>query len=562
MTSKAEVAPPQRFSARFEEDGWRKSGGLVLRLCAGPGRSGETGTVLDRLRRAAEWALDLDGQYRDLLRAGRNPRVTVPAGRRVIAGRVDRETIASYRKLQLGVGTLIRPLLLERPELEKLYPFQRQGVDWLVGRTEGILADDMGLGKTVQVIAAMRLLFNRAELRTALVVCPRSLIAIWEREFAQWAPELGVAVLTPPAQIREDAWKLVAGRRHVLLTNYEQLREPPEVLKQAPPGLIIADEAHRLRNYDARITYGCFQLEPKRYWALTGTPLERDADDLATLLSLVAPKSFAPADAKMLHSSSLSARARPYVLRRRKLDVLDDLPDVLDTTETLELSDTQARAYRAAVKQYRRAGNPGDELALLTRLQALCDLEPDSRESCKVERILYAVGRIREQGEKAVVFSHRLEPLRELQRRIVARWGAQASALLVGDMDSEERDRVVAHFRGDDQALALLASSRVGGEGLTLVEANHVFLLNQWWNPSANDQARDRVVRIGQHRKVRVYRFCCRGTIEETLERILRSKRKIFEDVVERLAHGESATWSAVLREVGMDRLLPTESSS
>ena len=487
--------------------------------------------------------------------------MTVPAGRRVTAGRVDRETAADYRRLQLGVGTLIRPLLLERPTLKELYPFQRQGVDWLVNRSEGILADDMGLGKTVQVIAAMRLLFNQAELRTALVVCPKSLVATWEREFAHWAPELGVAVLTPSAQIREEAWKSVAGRRHVLLTNYEQLREPPEVLKEVAPDLIVADEAHRLRNYDARITYGCFQLEPKRYWALTGTPLERDAEDLATLLSLVAPKSFAPGDAKLLHPSSLSARARPYVLRRRKRDVLDDLPDVQDTTETVELSNAQVRAYRVAVKQYRRRGNPGDELALLIRLQGLCDIEPDSRESCKVERILYTLGRIRDQGEKAVVFSHRLEPLRELQRRIVKRWGTQAAPLLVGDMDSEERDRAVSRFRSDDRAVVLLASSRVGGEGLTLVEANHVFLLNQWWNPSANDQARDRVVRIGQRRKVRVYRFCCRGTIEEALERILKSKRELFDEVVERLACGDSSAWSVVVRDVGMDSLLPPGSS-
>lgn len=108
-------------------------------------------------------------------------------------------------------------------------------------------------------------------------------------------------------------------------------------------------------------------------------------------------------------------------------------------------------------------------------------------------------------------------------------------------MDGVERERAVTHFRGSDAALALLASTRIGGEGLTLVEANHVFLFNQWWNPSANDQARDRVVRIGQGRNVRVYRFCCRGTID---------------DAVERLAQSESAAWSQVLSEVGMERLL------
>ena len=552
-------APPH-LPVRLEKEGVTRSGGLILGFRSGPRQDDEAGCAPERPARAAAWALDLDAHYRDLLLTGRSPRVVVPKRRRTAAERVGREDLAEYRKLQLGVGELIRPVLLDPPALDTLYPFQRQGVEWLVERPGGILADDMGLGKTVQVIAALRLLFNRAELRTVVIVCPKSLIATWEREIVRWAPELGVAVLTPPARLREDAWKLVAGRCHVLLTNYEQLREPPAILTHRTPDLIVADEAHRIRKRSARVTSGVFQLQPKRCWAITGTPIERAPEDLATLLSLVAPKSFAPADAK-LHPSSLRSRARSYVLRRRKQEVLQELPPVLDTTETLELSKAQERAYQAAVRDYYRKGETGDELALLTRLQAVCDIEPESRESCKVERILELLGRIREQREKAVVFSHRLEPLRELHHRIRERWGAEAGALLVGALADEERNRVVDYFRGDERALVLLASTRVGGEGLTLVEANHVFLLNQWWNPSANDQARDRVVRVGQRRKVRVYRFCCRGTVEENLESILDSKRRIFSDVVERLGKGESAVWTQVLREVGIDRLLPQQTN-
>jgi len=196
-------------------------------------------------------------------------------------------------------------------------------------------------------------------------------------------------------------------------------------------------------------------------------------------------------------------------------------------------------------------------LALLTRLQGLCDIDPETGQSCKVDRIIHLLGRILERGEKAVIFSYRLEPLRVLRKRIVDSWGAERVVWLTGEMDNEDRDRAVSYFRGDGQALALLASTRVGGEGLTLVEANHVFLFNQWWNPSANDQARDRVVRTGQRRGVRVYRFCCRATIEESLEEILKSKRALFADAVDRLARGEGAGWRQVLREVGVDRLVP-----
>ena len=380
-----------------------------------------------------------------------------------------------YRHMGLGIGAMIRPLLLDPPAMEELFPYQRNGVKWLAERRGAILADDMGLGKTVQVISAIRTLFNRGDVRSALVVCPKGIMATWVREFARWAPEIGVAPLTPPARVREEAWRTLIGRCHVLLTNYEQLRTPPTALRRNPPDLMVADEAHRLRNRGARITSGSFQLRPARIWALTGTPVERDREDLATLLSLVAPERFAPSDAH-LHPSSLRSRARAYVLRRRKQDVLQQLPPVLDTTEALDLCSAQRRAYRDAVHRFRTEGDGSDELALLSRLQGLCDLDPDSGQSSKVERIIELLVRIRSAQEKAVVFSHRLAPLRELQRRADERWGSEAAVLLIGEMDASERDHAVTRFRGDPAALVLLASSRVGGEGLTLVEANHVFL--------------------------------------------------------------------------------------
>lgn len=127
----------------------------------------ETFTVAERLARAAEWVMDLDAQYRDLILAGRCPQVSVSAAPGPRVGRVQGETSADYRKLRLGFGELIRPLLLDPPDLKELYPFQRQGAEWLSNQRGAILADDMGLGKTVRVIAAMRLLFNRAVLRSA-----------------------------------------------------------------------------------------------------------------------------------------------------------------------------------------------------------------------------------------------------------------------------------------------------------------------------------------------------------------------------------------------------------
>lgn len=547
----------RRLCVRFDKGG---PGGVGhLHVQTGDGRSTALLTADHAWRRgpragdrkiegAARWALEIDSQLADLVRRGREVTIRVPARPRAGARRVHEETPAAYRDLRLDTGHLLRPWLLDPPALDDLYPFQRVGVDWLCGRFRhgAILADDMGLGKTVQVASALRLLFNRAEIRGALVACPKSLLDVWATELARWAPELSVAVLSPPARLREQAWAAVAGRRHVLVTNHEQLREPPPVLLAAPPDVLVADEAHRLRNFGAQVTSGFDRLPRRCLWALSGTPLERDLEDLATLLSLVAPERFAPGDSR-LHPSSLRSAAQPYILRRRKDEVLGELPPVVDTTEALELNPEQAEACADAVGRLRSDNRPGAELALLTRLRALCDLHEESRSSSKIDRIVERLAGIREQGEKAVVFAYQLAPLYELERRVSERWGSGAVRRLVGSMDSESRRLAVRDFRTDRDVLALAASSRVGGEGLTLVEANHVFLIDQWWNPSANDQARDRVVRIGQKRTVYVYRFCCRGTIEERLQEILEVKRELFEDAVGRLDVG--AALKAIVRE-------------
>ena len=536
----------------------------LLRIMPAPAAMDPAASVDDRAVLAARWAVEIDGQLRAAIEARRSAVVQVPAVCPHGETRALQSSIRGYRNLRLNTGQLVRPWLLPPgapgpPATGTLYPFQRTGVDWLCDQPVGaILADDMGLGKTVQVIAAIRRLFNRAALRSVLLLCPKNLLTNWEREFERWAPELGIAVLTPGASLREQAWQAVVGRRHVVMANYEQMRTPPAALREAPLDLIVADEAHRLRRPQARVTTGVWQLPRRRFWALSGTPLERDLEDLATLLSLVEPTRFAPSDAS-LHPASLRALARPYLLRRRKEDVLDNLPPVRETTDWLALTRPQERSYRAAVAEYRRDSRTTNELALLTRLRAICNLDPKSRQSSKLDRILELLDRIRKQREKAVVFATAIAPLRELERLLRDRWGVSSARLLIGEMKMQERARAVSEFQEDPLVLALLASSRVGGEGLTLVEANHVFLLDQWWNPSANAQARDRVVRIGQRNKVRVYRFCCRDTVEQHIEEVLETKQILFDDAVDRLTEDATQLLKRVLADVGIGRLLSAD---
>lgn len=448
------------------------------------------------------------------------------------------QTVSAYRDNRLTVSALVRPILLARPIENRLRPFQNDGARWLVGRDKAILADDMGLGKTVQTIFALRILFNNASIHSVLIVCPKSLLANWEEEMSLWAPELSRLQVVPSPSVREEVWKTVWGRVHVILTNYEQVRNLPSILQGDGPDLLIADEAHRIRNADSQTTQGIRRLEARRIWALTGTPLERDAEDLATLLSTLEPERFSVSDTR-LHPASLRSQARPYVLRRLKDEVLDDLPEVLESTQVLDLLPGQRDSYLHVLKKLSSSSGIS-VLGILNQLRATCDFDSKSGQSAKIDRIVEIIQDFSAVGDKGVVFSYLLEPLSVLRRRIESIVGQDSVIELRGSQSVVERDETVQRFKRDNRIHVMLCSSRVAGEGLTLTEANHVIFLNEWWNPSANLQARDRVVRIGQKKGVRLYRFKCRNTIDETLEEILERKSVDFEELIDKLAENDS----------------------
>ena len=439
-----------------------------------------------------------------------------------------------YRASRPDTGVLIRPQLMSVPDTSFLYPYQIEGVDWLQSRSSAVLADDMGLGKTLQTITAIRHLVRQGDTSDGLVIAPKSLLGTWFREFQRWAPEIAVCRLSPDRKIRDGAWKLVLGRFHVYLTHYEHLRELSSPVDDHRFGLIVADEAHRTRRTEAQVTQSIRTLEADRWWALTGTPLERDARDFATLLSMVEPTRFAPSD-EQLAPGTLRARARPYVLRRRKLDVLSQLPAVNEKIEWLELTEKQRIAYEAARQEARHnRQQPGEFLKVLNRLRQICDMDPASRDSSKIDRIIELASSLSVLGEKGVVFSSLLGPLDELERRL-DRQNGPSYVRIDGSMSSEEREESLGGFRSDPSIVLLLASSRVASEGLTLTEANHGIFLNEWWNPSSNSQARDRIVRIGQTRPVMIYKFRCEGTVEEGFDKLLREKTELFNEMIEGL---------------------------
>ena len=490
-----------------------------------------SGTKGMRLRRAVDIALDLDTSLSRSIQSGRRARLEVKPPRLRPAPILH--TADEALALRPSVEELIAPLVFESNGQVPLRPFQDAGAQWLVEHRIGILADDMGLGKTAQALRALERLVDEAVIRSALVVCPKSLLANWEAECQRWVPRLTVVRSVPNSEESDRVWSAVLGRAHIIITSYEQLRPLPPLLMSEHVDLVIADEAHRLRRAQARLVREFRLINAKRMWALTGTPIERHPVDLATLLSLLEPTRFSAKTNQI--DSGLRALAQPYLLRRLKTDVLRELPDVLDTTEKIELTPRQRRAYSKARSQP-LPKEAGEVLQRLTILRSICDVEPTSGASAKIDRILEILQAVRAAGEKAVVFSYVLRPLGILLNRMSQERPSLGAVTLTGKLTTAERTRAIQSFKSDDEVVALLCSSRVGGEGLTLTEANHVIFVNEWWNPSANTQARDRVVRLGQERIVHVHRFRCEDTVEEVLDQILDKKSEAYTNIVDALA--------------------------
>jgi SNF2 family DNA or RNA helicase len=412
-----------------------------------------------------------------------------------------------------------------QPSVLPLFPFQVRGVEFLKSATKRILADDMGLGKSLQAIAAVGDLIRAGEIGPVLIVCPKTLVFNWQGELNRWDPDLAVNVLLPKRSAAREIWAARFGKCHVTITSYDHLRESADYIPKQMD-LVVADEAHRLRNLGSQVSRAFANLNSHRMWFLSGTPVERDAEDLASLLSIVEPTRFSASHAR-LQPAVLRNMASKYVLRRSKSDVLADLPEHVEIVEKIPMLAPQIAAYREA----QSLANV-NYLEKFSMLRAICDYEPQSGTSAKLERVVEILSDIRAAGEKAVVFSFWVEPLDELLRRLkVLSWGEIRQVR--AEYDPIRRAREIEAFKGEGSIL--LASGRIGAEGLTLTEANHVLFINRWWNPSANAQAVDRVRRIGQKRQTFSYFFVAAGTIEERVSALLQDKVMTFDALVEQL---------------------------
>jgi SNF2 family DNA or RNA helicase len=349
------------------------------------------------------------------------------------------------------------------------------------------------------------------------------------------------------------AW---AARAQVYIASYEALRSDLSMRAAHGPGnrrwgVVAIDEAQRIKNSKSDLATSVKSLKRDRSWALTGTPLENKLDDLLSILDFVTPGQFNPS--KMM--VGLRQLLSNVQLRRRRSDVLRDLPPKLVSTVYIDLTPRQRAVYRRAEREgIIRLEALGRELRithvleLILRLKQICNFCPESGESSKLIDLKERLSAAGSAGEKALVFSQFAEePFGA--RRLARELSAFSPLLLVGDTDSATRASLIAEFDRNPKLAAMVLSLRAGGVGLNLTRASYVFHFDRWWNPAVGAQAEDRTYRIGQHRPVNVYSYVCSDTIEERIEEILSEKRAMFADVIEGVD-------TVALRRLDMDVLL------
>ena len=434
-----------------------------------------------------------------------------------------------------------------------LYRFQIDGIAFLRDSRSALLADEMGTGKTVMSTVALRLLFRSGAARRALVVVPLSVVGVWDRHLADWAPELGVTVVHGDARTRWADWRCPA---HVWVTTYDVLRSdlgasggnepllPRDVAKSFD--VVLLDEAQSIKNAESGRTRAVLQLAPTWRWALTGTPIENSLFDLQSLFDFVKPR-LLPAEG--LTPALAAELIAPYVKRRTKRDVMRELPPKIRQDEWLELDPQQRRAYELAEDRARdeleELGSAVTRVHVFSRiaeLKRICNFAPGNASSPKLRATLEKVEEIAASGQKVLIFTQWIE---DGVLRIAEALRPFGVVTFDGSLSAAAREAAVRAFREDPAITAFVATVKSAGVGLTLTEASYVVHFDHWWNPAWMWQAEDRAHRRGQTLPVNVYSLWMADTIEARIHALLEQKGLLHEEVIEGLAEGaESGTIS------------------
>ncbi len=458
--------------------------------------------------------------------------------------------------------------------VSKLRTYQQIGSEWISFLYEngfgGLLCDDMGLGKTHEVMAFMLYLRKHRRIKKPfLVVCPTTVLSHWSEKIRDHAPDLKAVIYHGALRDIDNAFK----SGDVLLTSYGILRRDIRALQKRAFGLVVFDEIQHIKNRLTQSYVAAIRIRARMKLGLTGTPIENTLGELKTLMDLVIPgylgrnETFNIRYVNPIEQNLKSPRRRelsrlisPFTLRRLKATVLSELPPKIEDIRTCRLSEDQVKLYRDAVS------NRGHELvqllrkakgsvpyihifALLTLLKQICNHPAtvktgrdnyDQYQSGKWELFKELLAESLDSGQKVVIYSQYLNMIRIMEKHLAQK--EVDFATLTGA--SRNRGKIIDRFNNDPACRVFVGSLKAGGTGIDLVAASVVIHYDRWWNAAREDQATDRLHRIGQKRGVQVFKLVTEGTLEEKISAIIEKKKNLMNGVVKEDDPGLLKTFS------------------
>jgi len=442
----------------------------------------------------------------------------------------------------------------------QLRDYQKEGLNWLNFLHEmqwgGILADDMGLGKTLQILTFLKRIV-RNDKTPNLIVVPTTLLFNWQKEIEKFVPGLKAYY-----HYGKDRQRHTKGfkKYHLIFTTYGTMLRDIEFLKDFQFNYVILDESQAIKNPVSRRFKAVSLLKARNRIAMTGTPIENSTFDLYAQMSFVNPGFFIGVknfkdhysnpidkDGDELVAQELQRLVNPFILRRTKEKVAKELPDKIEDIIYCEMSPAQRKVYDAyrnhyrdkVLKQIKKEGIAKSKfmvLEALTRLRQICDspalLNDDAINTTDSVKIDEIVAHITDKtaNHKLLIFSQFTSMLALLKERLDQL--NISYAYLDGQTNIKQREAMVNRFQNEPDLRVFLISLKAGGTGLNLTAADYVYILDPWWNPAVENQAIDRIYRIGQTKNVFAYRMICKNTIEEKILDLQSKKRKIATDII------------------------------
>ena len=427
----------------------------------------------------------------------------------------------------------------------ELRDYQKKGIQWLQMLHHygfgGILADDMGLGKTLQTIA---FLSSQVQADTSvLILAPSGLIYNWADEFQKFAPDLDVVVVHGLKSHRES---ILAENHQIYVTSYATFRQDSEIYRDLSFDFLFLDEAQVMKNAQTKIAQSLRRFVVPSVFALSGTPIENHLGELWSIFQIVLP-GLLPAKKEFMKLSTerVAQFIKPFVMRRKKEEVLTELPDLIEVVYKNELEDQQKAIYLAQLQQMQeRLGQVSDSefqrnrveiLTGLMRLRQICDtpalfMEDYQGESGKLDSLRDLLVQIAEGGHRVLIFSQFRGMLDRIEQELPDL--GLTSFKITGSTPSQERQEMTKAFNQGERDVFLI-SLKAGGVGLNLTGADTVILVDLWWNPAVESQANGRAHRMGQEQAVEVYRLVTRGTIEEKIQELQEKKKNLVSEILD-----------------------------